>query len=104
MNYDSTQHLGSAVIAVGSALFSAGKSGYDYYETRKAVNQYNADMEVSNAQNTADARNAARRAGYQENLDRLMGNIDKEKAKRYLIIGAAIGVPIIAGLVLSRKR
>lgn len=104
MNYGENERLGSAIVAVGSALFQVGRAGVGYYETQKDVDEYNADMTLANAQNTADARNAAQEAGFAENLARLTGTIDKEKAKRYLIIGAAIGVPLIAGLILMKKK
>jgi hypothetical protein len=104
MNYRSNEVLGSAAIAVGTALFEVGSAGYEYLKTSEAVDEYNADMALVGAQNTADARDAARQAGFASNLQAFTSAIDKEKAKRYLIIGAAIGVPIIAGFVLMKKK
>ena len=104
MIYRNDEVLGSGALAVGTALFQVGKAGYGYYETVQDTREYNADMELANARNTADARNKARQAGYASNLANLTGAIDIDKAKRYLIIGAAIGVPIIAGLILSKRK
>jgi len=103
MNYSRNEVLGSAIVSAGTALWSVGTGAYEYHETRKAVDEYNADMKLANAQNTADARNAARQQTYAERFEQWSSNIDKEQAKRYLVIGAAIGVPILAGLFLSRK-
>lgn len=104
MDYTTHELLGSAIVAVGTALFEVGKAGYGYYEETKATDEYNANMTLANAQNTADARDAGRQSVYAANLAKLTGAIDMDKAKRYLIIGAAIGVPLIAGLVLSKRK
>lgn len=104
MIYQNTELLGSAIVAVGTGLFKVASAGAEYYETQKAANEYNANMELINARNTADARTAERKAGYAENFAATFGNLDNEKTKRYLLIGAAIGVPLIAAFVFSKKK
>ncbi len=103
MNYNSDELLGSAVVAIGSAVVDIGTAGYNYFDTTRKTRDYNADMELVNAKNTEQARDDARRSRYAENFEKVFGHLDAEKTKRYLIIGGAIGVPLLAVLILSKK-
>lgn len=103
MNYNLDEFLGSAVVAIGTAAVNVGTAGYNYYEATRKTRDYNADMELINAKNTEQARNDARRSRYAENFEKVFGHLDAEKTKRYLIIGSAIGVPLLAALILSKK-
>lgn len=86
-----------------STLLSVGKAGYDYGTAAYDVRKQDAELALVNAQNTATAREAGVEAKYAANRAAIQSELDSEKQKRYLLIGAAIGVPLLLGLVLLKK-
>lgn len=102
MNYQNEPLSGlfSAILGLG---VTAGRSGYAYYQASEEVREQNADLALANAVNTATARKAAKEAKYAANRAAMRSEIDEERQKRYLLTGAAIGVPVLLGLVLFRK-
>ena len=104
MNYRTGEYLGAGEVAVGTTILGVGKAGIEYYQATREADEYKADMNLIGAQNTADARTAARRAGYQERFEKIFGTFEKERIQRYLIIGGAIGIPLIVLLVFSKKK
>lgn len=84
---------------VASVLIDVGKAGYGYYQATEDERKAATDLALANAMNTATAREAARQAGY----DSVQSEIDAEKQKRYLIYGAAVGIPVLIGLFLLKK-
>lgn len=98
MNYQNEQLSGFF-----GAIIDAGRSGYEYYRASIAAEKQEADLALANAVNTATARKAAKEAKYAANRAAMRSEIDEERQKRYLLTGAAIGVPVLLGLVLFRK-
>lgn len=98
MNYGN-DNLGG----VWSSLLSLGKAGYAYGTTYYDVRKQQADLALENAVDTSVARQLATEYTYAANRAAAQEDIDKEKQKRYLITGAAIGIPVLLGLILIRK-
>lgn len=99
MNYINNEHLGGFL----SELASAAQAGYNYYNASVADREQQTTLAVANAEDTAVARYNQQQAGYAANRAVLQSEIDAEKQKRYLIIGASVGIPLIALMLLKRK-
>lgn len=98
MNYQQ-QHLSGWF----SALISAGKGAYDYALAKDAEREYQKNMLIADAETSAARTAAEREAGYAANREKLQSELDAQNLKRYLIIGGAVGVPLIT-LILLKKR
>lgn len=85
------------------AILDAGRSGYEYYRASLEAEKQEADLALANAANTAAVRKAAQEAQYAANRAAMRSEIDEERQRRYLLTGAAIGIPVLFGLVLFRK-
>jgi hypothetical protein len=87
-----------------SALATAAQSGYEYGTAAYDARIRDADLAVVNAQNTVTAREAGIEAGYAANRAEIQSKLDAERQKRYLMIGAAVGIPLLLAFVLLKKR
>jgi hypothetical protein len=88
---------------VFSTLFSLGQAGYEYGTAYYDARRQDAELTLVNAQNTATAREAGIEAKYAASRAAIQSELDVEKQKRYLIIGAAIGIPLLFSLILLKK-
>lgn len=102
MIYQANDYLGNYAAAAAS-IFSAGKAGYTYIKGSAEHRANTAAAKTTQALTEAEAQDAAEKAGYAEYMSKLTAAIDMDKAKRYIITGAAIGIPLIVGYVLMKK-
>jgi hypothetical protein len=98
MNYQEERLNG-----VVSTLAAVVQAGYEYGTAAYDARIQDAHLTLANAQNTATAREDAIEAKYAASRAAIQGGLDVERQKRYLIIGAAIGIPVLLGLVLMKR-
>lgn len=99
MIYESGEHLNGIGSAIVGAVISIGKSVMGYQQAKDAKSE--ADLADLTAQ--TDIVVAQRQAGERAKRDAENAALDNEKSKRYLIYGAAVGIPLLLGIMIAKK-
>lgn len=86
-----------------SMLIGVGKAGYEYGVTAEQVKNIKRDTALTEANDQAYNTALTREAGYAANRAELQAQKDAQNLKRNIIIGSAIGLPVLAFALLKKK-
>ena len=86
-----------------STIAGVAKSVVGWQQEVSAKGEYDAALANATAVDTASARIVGQEQEYAANRAAIQSEIDKEKQKQYIMYGAAVGIPVLVGLILMKK-